>query len=506
MSGILVVDDEVIIAHDIDRRLREMGYEVSGVALTPKEAIEAAIASQPAIVLMDVNLSAAIDGVKTAALIRETRDVPVVFVTSYSDQATIDAATAGGAYSYLVKPVTNASLRTAVEVALARHASDAEVRNQEQWLRTTFCCVGDGLIATDAGGRIVMMNATSATLTGWGMEEALGQRVEAVLKLVMSEGGETAASLVGNALRDGKTVFMAEGAVLVRRDGARISVEDSVAPIIGQGNETLGAVIVFRDVTERRRMEERLRRLNIDLADQAADLEAANHELQTFSHTVAHDLRSPLRSIASYGDVVLEDFGAELPPAVREFATQTVETVARLDRMIEDLLAYAQVSRAEVELSAVSLKTVVAQVLREHAPAVQTLAAHIEVHPGLPSVIANETVLRQVLSNLVSNALKFVAQGAAPHVVITAEAKGKIARLWVEDNGIGIAPGLQDRAFEVFQRLAPGDDYPGTGIGLAIVARGVERMAGACGVVSSPGAGSRFWIDLLSVEANVDEG
>lgn len=166
-----------------------------------------------------------------------------------------------------------------------------------------------------------------------------------------------------------------------------------------------------------------------------------------------------------------------------------------MDRLILDLLAFGRVARAEIELAPVEVQHAWTTALTQTAAHIEQMHADIETIGPLPVVRAHEATLGQVLANLLSNALKFVASGVRPRVVFRSETRGDHVRLWLEDNGIGIAPELHDRVFRVFERLH-GTRYPGTGIGLSIVRKGIERMGGKVGLESHPGQGSRFWIEL----------
>jgi signal transduction histidine kinase len=167
-----------------------------------------------------------------------------------------------------------------------------------------------------------------------------------------------------------------------------------------------------------------------------------------------------------------------------------------MDTLIEDLLAYSRMAREEITVRPVSLSRLIDRVVADAKQLIAATNADVEVKQPLPEVRAHAPMLRQVIDNLLSNAIKFVAAGGKPRVRIWAERRGEGARLWVEDNGIGIDPAHQERIFHPFERLHGVESYPGTGIGLAIVHKGVERIGGTSGVVSEPGQGSRFWIDL----------
>lgn len=227
-----------------------------------------------------------------------------------------------------------------------------------------------------------------------------------------------------------------------------------------------------------------------------AELAEAVRELETFVYSVSHDLRAPLRSMASFGEILLEDFAPALGPEGREYARRIVESARRMDKLTHDLLAYSRLSRSEIVPESVDLEALAEEVLREMATDLEAAGARVTVEKPLPHVTGHGLTLRQAIVNLVGNAVKFVRPGVAPRVRIFAERAGGRVRLVVEDNGIGIAREHQSRLFRVFERLHANDRYAGTGIGLAMVKRAVERMGGRAGVESEEGKGSRFWVEL----------
>jgi len=275
-----------------------------------------------------------------------------------------------------------------------------------------------------------------------------------------------------------------------------------------EGGE-IGAILESNmDISERKRGEEALRlakdalseanaRLEARVLERTRSLEETTEELNAFCYTIAHDLRSPLRTQLGFAKVLIEDYGEKLGAQGSQMAERIAEAAERQSLLIQDLLAHARVSRASMPLSKVSLREVVKHALTDIKVDIDEKKAIIdETRMGPAAVLANAPTLHLVMVNLLTNALKFVAPGVQPSVRVFSESRGDRVRLWVEDNGIGIESGDLGKVFGMFERLHPARDYPGTGMGLAITKKAVQRMGGELGVESEVGKGSRFWVEL----------
>jgi len=260
------------------------------------------------------------------------------------------------------------------------------------------------------------------------------------------------------------------------------------------------------EIRERKEAEQALRRAQAQLSDHAGELErlvaertseltATNQQLEAFVYSIAHDLRAPLRAIQGFSELLVEEAGATLNEAGRGYADRIDKSAQFMDALLGDLVAFSRISQQRVELTPVDLKAVVESVLCRLQKDIRDTNARVESPGPWPAVRAHAPTLAQVLFNLTSNALKFVAPDVPPLLRLRAEEHAEFIRVWVEDNGPGIAPDHQGQIFRLFTRLL-GEKYAGTGIGLAIVQKGVERMGGRVGVESAAGQGSRFWFDL----------
>ena len=226
-------------------------------------------------------------------------------------------------------------------------------------------------------------------------------------------------------------------------------------------------------------------------------LKQANQQLESFAYSVSHDLRAPLRTMQGFAHALIQTYGEQLPTEAHDFAQRIIASGKQAEILIRDLLEYSRLTFEERELQLVDLSKTVAAAQEQVRVDVEEVGADVVVVETLPTVRGHPPTLVQVVANLISNAIKFVPTGRRPEVRIGAEQNDGFVRLWVEDNGVGVPPGQEERIFRVFERLSQSAARPGTGIGLAIVRRGMERMGGRAGVVSRTDAeGSRFWVDV----------
>ncbi len=252
---------------------------------------------------------------------------------------------------------------------------------------------------------------------------------------------------------------------------------------------------------ERQRSQAELRRMNQDLEQRVKErtrsLEEMTDQMNAFCYSVAHDLRSPLRTQIGFAQVLLEEYGATLGPQGRKYAGLVLQAAERQNNIITDLMAHINVSRADLPLQPVSLPEAVAKARADLALETRQKEACIDASAIKGArVAANPSSLHLVILNLLTNACKFVPAGSKPQVRLWTSDHDGYVRLWVQDNGIGIDPKDSSKLFGMFQRLHRQESYPGTGMGLAIVKKAVERMGGHVGAESELGKGSRFWVDL----------
>ena len=232
-----------------------------------------------------------------------------------------------------------------------------------------------------------------------------------------------------------------------------------------------------------------------ELAEAHTRSQEAIAELRAFCFSLSHDFRAPVRAIQSFSEIILADFEKTLHPGARKLMEKCATSAQRMDRLIQDVLAFSGLSERKLTLEAVEADGLIRDIIAER-PEFQEPEAEIEVEGEIGRIIGHEASLTQCITNLLANAVKFVGAGVTPRIRIFAEEHGEFVRLCFEDNGIGIDERMQRRLFRLFERGGHTSDFQGTGIGLAIVRKAAERMGGSAGVRSEPGKGSIFWVEL----------
>jgi PAS domain S-box-containing protein len=283
-AKILIVEDESIVALNIKNRLEALGYAVVATTASGESAIQIAEKNQPNLVLMDIKLRGAIDGIEAAAQIRSRFQIPVVYLTAYSDEETVERAKITEPYGYILKPFEARDLCTTIEISLYKHQMEKQLREREQWLATTLKSIGDAVITTDSTGLITFMNPVAEALTCWQQEEVLGHDLNLVFQTINQKTREAVENPASLALQEGITVGLENHTLLINKNGGEIPIDDSAAPIKNEVGKILGAVLVFHDVTEQQQLEDFLEKNNQELEarvrESTAQLRQANEQLR----------------------------------------------------------------------------------------------------------------------------------------------------------------------------------------------------------------------------------
>jgi len=355
---------------------------------------------------------------------------------------------------------------------------DTEVADRK--FRALLESAPDSIVIVDRNGRIAIVNHQVEQMFGYRRDELIGQPVEILIPERFHERhvGERTAYIAHPRTRP-----MGAGLQLFarRKDGTEFPVEISLSPL--EQPDGMLVTSIVRDVSDRKRAEEQLRQA-------AAELESSNAELEQFAYVASHDLQEPLRMVASYTQLLARRYQGKLDADADEFIGFAVDGATRMQALINDLLAYSRVGTRGRAFEPTNAADIVDRVIADLDVATREAGATITCGP-LPVVMGDGVQLGQLFQNLISNAIKFRGE-RSPEVRIDAERDGLAWRFSVQDNGIGIEPEYAERIFVIFQRLHSRAEYPGTGIGLAICKKIVERHGGRIWVESRPGEGTTF--------------
>ncbi len=401
------------------------------------------------------------------------------------------ASVAGGliflAVSVFISVLTEALRRSRDH--LAKASQDAE--HDRDLLRTTLASIADCIIALDNEGKVTFVNSAAQTLTGWSQRKAEGKTIQEVLTILNERTRRPMEVAALRAIREGITVGSDDEAVLVNRDGREVLIEAKAAPIRAEHDGILGAVLVFRDVTQRREAQHALQLINQDLT-------RANRGLEEFAYVASHDLQEPLRMVSIYTQLIAERLQSN-ESEIKRYAAYVREGVQRMTAIIGDLLEYSRSSHAEeLSVGCADLSESLSQAQATLVTDILESGAIITAH-ALPKIRGETSQMSHVFQNILSNAIKYRKRGTCPTIDIRSEREGDQWVISIQDDGIGFEPQYSERIFGLFKRLHKGE-YPGTGLGLAICQRIIERYGGQIWAESTLGSGATFRFRLPAAE------
>jgi PAS domain S-box-containing protein len=506
---LLLVDDNPENLISLEAMLHGVTDEMV-LARSGREALRSVLEHQDfAAILLDVKMPD-MDGFETAELIRsrrQNRNTPILFLTGFRNDAQLFRGYDLGAVDFLFKPVVPEILRSKVAVFVELARNNQLLRRQADTLakaelkfRSLLEAAPDAMLISQADGTIALVNARMHDLFGYERGEVRGRNIRILVPGWSFPHLPGSGQLTANGSAPGADHF--PDLYAVRKDGSRFPIEISLSPL--QTEEGLLITSVIRDISERRKAEEKIRRLNTELeervASRTAELIRSNDALRQFAWAASHDLQEPLRMVVAYSQWLVKNHGHQLQGDARQFLDFIVTGGIRMNNLLAALRDYMQVTDSgSEELVRTDAEESLRLALSNLQSSIEGSGARIASDP-LPVVLSVPVLLVQVFQNLIANAIKYAKPAEPPRIHISAAPNGLECLFTVADNGIGIPPEYHERVFGVFKRLH--SDGAGTGIGLAITKAAVERWGGRIWVDSQPGAGATFCFTVPSPKGN----
>lgn len=372
-----------------------------------------------------------------------------------------------------------------------------DFQSSEEQVRLLLNSTGEGIFGVDRSGICTFVNTSCLRMLGYRHEQDLmGKNMHEIIhrnnldQCVLSEGN----CEVYKAYLEGKENHLPSG-VFSHSEGQQFAVESWSHPV-SKNQQVIGSVVTFVDITQRKKIEDELNtyRLNLEekVKQRTAELSQLNEELSAFAHSISHDLKAPLRAIEGFSDILLEDYSQQLDQQGNEFLDEIRQGSIRMAHLIDDLLTHARLSEKFSLLTTVNLSALIERVLKSLASDIADADAHINIVGNLPEITGHLATLEILMQNLISNSIKFVAPAKKPKILISAEETPSEYCITVSDNGIGIDTIYHDNIFNIFERLHSEDEYPGTGIGLAIAKKVVTLHKGSIWLDSNADSGTQF--------------
>jgi len=487
-ADILIVEDERIVAEDIKTSLKKLGFDVAGIVSSGEEALKKVETEHPDLVLMDIMLAGEMNGTEAAAQIRSLFNIPVVYLTAYADEDVLARAKLTEPFGYIVKPFEDIELNSAIEIALYKHKMETKLKQSEAWLSTTLRSIGDAVIATDTKAYVTFMNPVAESLTGWNQEDAAGKPLSEVFNIINEQTRENVENPVAKVIRNDTTVSLANHTILITKDGKEIPIDDSCAPIRDEKGNITGIVLVFRDITERKKMEAHLL--------QSQKMEA----IGILAGGIAHDFNNILFPIIGYTELLFEDIEKSSP--FREHLNEIYSAAMRATELVKQILTFSRQTSGELEL--IKIKPIAEEALKLIRSTIPTtIAIKQDITADCGAIKADPTQIHQITMNLATNAyhameetggdlkvsLKEIELGE-DDVITHDMAPGAYACLSVADTGKGMDKDLINNIFDPF--FTTKGVGKGTGMGLSVIHGIVKSLDGTIHVYSEPGKGTEF--------------
>jgi len=417
-TSILIVEDDTLEARNIKKSLQRLGYEVSAVVPSGEKALEKIAETHPDIVLMDIRLKGKMDGIEAAEQIRARFDMPVVYLTAHAEEGVLQRAKLTEPFGYILKPFSDRELHTNIEIALYKHKMEKKLRESEQWSVTTLSSIGDAVITTDTQSRITFMNLIAEKLTGWSQEEASGQELTQVFRIINGRTRQVIENPAAKALRENIIVPMGNDVLLITKHGVEISIDDSAAPIRDDNGNISGVVLIFHDIIERKQMEEQIK--------------ASLQEKEVLLKEIQHRVKNNLQVMSSL--LYLQSLTVDNKQAL-DILQESMNRIRSMAIVHEQL--YQAENLAEIACARY-IQSIASHLFQAYKTSVSTVSLHVNVEDILLTV-RKAIPCALIINELVTNALKYAFPAeCAGEIRIDLSEKDDRVTLRISDNGVSI--------------------------------------------------------------------
>ncbi|OYE06209.1 hybrid sensor histidine kinase/response regulator [Nostoc sp. 'Peltigera membranacea cyanobiont' 232] len=490
-AKILVVEDEAIVAKDLQYRLIKFGYTVPVIASSGEEAINKAVEISPDLVLMDIKLKGSMDGIEAAQEIYKYLDIPVIYLTAYADDKTLERAKITEPFGYLLKPFKEKELRTNIEITLTKHDLERQLKINKKWLDALLRSIGDAVIASDLQELVTFMNPVAENLTGWKQEEAYGKNSSQVFNIANAETHNSIESPIVKVLQDGIIVSLPAETILITREGGEIPIDDSAAPIKDDKDNITGAVLVFRDITERKRAIE-ARQRQIEQEQLVVKWEEINQLKNDFLNLVSHELRSPLSNMKVMIQIIQSSTSTEETQRYLQMMEAECDRELGLINDLLDLQRLESSSYPVITTDALLLQQWLTWMIEPFQIRVQQQQQNLQLNlpSNLPPLLSDGISLERILGELLNNACKYTPAGGEIILSVSYNSLETPAKTIITTSNSAEIPTTElPRIFDKFYRIPNADiwNQGGSGLGLPIVQKLVEQLQGNIQVESGNG-------------------
>lgn len=494
-QSIYIVEDEIITAKSIAKNLKAIGYRIAGIATNSDKAINEIVNIRPDLILIDILLKKSqIDGINLVKKIQERFNIPIIYLTAHSDEATLERAKKTKPFGYILKPYSRKDLQINIKMALYKHRQELQISEREKLLSKILSSTIDSVIATEENNQVTYMNPAAAELTGWNIDRALGKKATDIVKLIDGRNNKVLSESIKQVLETGKVIYLDERAILITKNDRRPKTKDSISPIINPTKQqVIGATLILTPINA-----------SLQLDSATASMATKLNELSiNLIDLLLHELRAPLTVILSSSES-LRLYRQKWTAEKQNNSFNKIQTaINQMTQLLDDVTIWQQAETGKLSLQLERINII---------SFCQTILSDLQLTNGAnhqlqftsqtnqPMVYLDPTLLKYALKNLLLNAIKYSPVGSLVNLHLTEQTDLLI--LQIKDQGIGIPTQDLPSLFAPFYRASNVDKIPGRGLGLFIAKTCLAIQQGTITVDSQLNQGTTFTLTLPKKLAN----